>query len=250
MNTSATGQPLESFSQYGEDLILWKFFGGRASGFFIEIGANHPTALSNTWFFEQRGWRGIVIEPIPDNCQKLRAARPGSQVVEAALGAPGQCGQAVFKLAAEDMLSGLESRADVRYTGEITVRVRTLDDVLAEAGNPRVDFISLDVEGTELDVLRGFDLARHRPAVLVVEDHWRKPDVHDHLCAGGYRIVRRTGVNSWYVPADAQMMPATPFGALKAHLQVGYTLMRRGLRSRFKRLISGGGRDGNPARSQ
>lgn len=219
MSAPGNDAPSESrsFSQYGEDLILWEFFGEKSGGFFVEIGANHPTVCSNTCFFEQRGWRGIVVEPMPGHCEKLRAARPASQVVQAALGAPGQCGEAVFKL--------------------------------AEAGNPRVDFISLDVEGTELAVLRGFDLARHRPAVLLVEDHWRKPDEHEHLCAGGYRIVRRTGVNSWHVPPDAQAFPATWLGAFKTRLQVGYTLLRRGLRSRLRRLLAGG-RDGNPPASQ
>ena len=234
---------MQSYSQYGEDLILWEFFGRRPAGFFVEIGANHPTALSNTWFFEQRGWQGLLVEPQPDRCEQLRTARPGSRVVQAALAAPGHCGQAVFKLAAEDMLSSLESRAGIPYVGQITVRVRTLDDVLAEAGNPRIDFISLDVEGTELDVLSGFDLARHRPAVLLVEDHWRTPDVHGHLCAGGYRIVRRTGVNSWYVPHAATAFPATPLGAFKARFLAGYTLGRRNIRDRLKSLLTRGEQD-------
>jgi len=77
---------MQSYSQYGEDLILWDYFKGKPDGLFVEIGANHPTALNNTWFFEQRGWRGILIEPLPDRCRELRQLRHRSQIIEAALG--------------------------------------------------------------------------------------------------------------------------------------------------------------------
>ncbi len=234
-----------SFSQYGEDLILWEFFRGKADGFFIEIGANHPTALSNTWFFEQRGWRGILVEPLPDRCRELRQVRHGSQIVEAALSVPENRGTTVFRIAEEHELSGLLVKPDVKCIGEVTVTVTTLDDVLAAAGNPHIDFISIDVEGTEVDVLRGFSLERHRPQVLLVEDHWRNPSLHNHLCGRGYRIVRRTGVNSWYVPADSKAFPATALDALKTAVHARYTLARRGLRSRLKRLLSRGGSDAN-----
>jgi len=225
---------MQSYSQYGEDLILWDYFKGKPDGLFVEIGANHPTALNNTWFFEQRGWRGILIEPLPDRCRELRQLRHRSQIIEAALGAPENRGTAAFKVAAEQASSGLVLKPDIKCLGEITVTLTTLDDVLAAAANPKIDFITLDVEGTELDVLRGFSLERHRPLVLLVEDHWRSPCLHRHLGVRGYRIVRRTGVNSWYVPADAKVFPATPFGAFNTSLRASYTLLRRRIRSQWR----------------
>ena len=242
---SSTDTP-SGFSQYGEDLILWEFFRGKVDGFFVDVGANHPTALSNTWFFEQRGWRGILVEPIPERAGQLRAARPASRVVETALGAPEQRGQAVFKLAEEDVLSGLNPSARVKCSGEITVRVVTLDDVLNESGNPRVDFVSIDVEGTELEVLRGFDLARHQPKVLLVEDHWRQP-VHQHLCAHGYKIVRRTGCNSWYVPRAAEVFPGTPAEARRLGFYLWWRLPLRLFRLRLKERLRAGFNRARPA---
>ena len=126
---------MQSYSQYGEDLILWDYFKGKPDGLFVEIGANHPTALNNTWFFEQRGWRGILIEPLPDRCRELRQLRHRSQIIEAALGAPENRGTAAFKVAAEQALSGLVLKPDIKCLGEITVTLTTLDDVLAAAGN-------------------------------------------------------------------------------------------------------------------
>jgi FkbM family methyltransferase len=234
--------PMQSYSQYGEDLILWDYFEGRPDGLFVEVGANHPTVLNNTWFFEQRGWRGILVEPLPERCRELRQVRHRSQIIEAALGAPENRGTTAFQVAAEHALSGLELKPDVKCLEGIKVTLTTLDDVMAAAGNPKIDFITIDVEGTELDVLRGFNLERHRPPVLLVEDHWRNHALHQHLCGRDYRIVRRTGVNSWYVPADAKVFPATPFGAFKTSVSARYTLLRRRIRGQWRSLFTGRGR--------
>ena len=67
-------------------------------------------------------------------------------------------------------------------------------------GNPHVDFVSIDVEGTQLDVLRGFDLERYSPGLLLMEDHLHRLDVHCYIKKQGYRLVKRTGLNNWYVP--------------------------------------------------
>ena len=192
---------MNSYSQSGEDLLLWKYFGARPEGFFVEVGANHPTKCSQTWLFEQRGWKGILVEPIARNCELLRQQRPGSRVFQCALGAPEQRGRAQLNVAAgNDGLSGLHLNDGVVLDRMEEVEMRTLDEILAEAGNPQIDFLSIDVEGLELQVLRGFDLARHRPAVLLVEDHLLRLDVHRHLARHGYRVVKRTGENNRYVP--------------------------------------------------
>jgi len=125
---------MNSYSQYGEDVVLWEYFGGKRDGFFLEAGANHPTTCSQTWLFEQQGWKGILIEPIGKNCENLRQHRPGSRVFQFALGAPEQRGRAQFKVAAgHDGLSGLVLNQGVQVERVEEVEVRTLDDVLAEA---------------------------------------------------------------------------------------------------------------------
>ncbi len=207
---------MESYSQFGEDRLLWTYFGGKTDGLFLEAGANHPTVCSQTWLLEQRGWRGFLVEPLAANCQLLRQSRPGSRVFQCALGAPKQRGRALFSVAAEsDALSGLVLNDGVTARRVDEVEVRTLDEVLADAGNPKLDFVSLDVEGAELQVLQGFDLERHRPAVLLVEDHLQQMRVHFHLVRRGYRLVKRTGCNNWYVPA------AVPFPLTRGWEKLG-----------------------------
>ncbi len=137
-----------SYSQFGEDLMLWEYFGRKTNGCFVEAGANHPTQGSQTWLFEQQGWSGILIEPLARHCELLRRLRPASRVFQVALGAPDQRGRARFAVAAgSDALSGLKVQPGVVAERFEDVEVRTLDDVLAETGNPKLDFVSLDVEG-------------------------------------------------------------------------------------------------------
>ncbi len=195
---------MKSYSQFREDVQLWEHFGRKRDGFFVEVGANHPTQLSQTWLFEQQGWRGLLVEPLAAKGELLRRERPGSRVFQLAVGAPEQRGRARFTIAAgDDMLSGLTVHDGVTAERLEEVEVWTLDDVLAEAENPRLDLVSIDVEGAELAVLRGFDLARHRPAVLLIEDHLQRLNVHRYLVRHGYRLRKRTGCNNWYLPAGA-----------------------------------------------
>jgi FkbM family methyltransferase len=207
---------VNSYSQFGEDVLMWNYFQGKRDGFFVEIGANHPTQNSQSWLFEQQGWKGILVEPLAKNCDLLRQQRPGSRVFHYALGAPEQRGRARLNVAANgDAVSGLVVNEGVVVERTEEVEVKTLDEVLAEAGNPKIDFVSIDVEGMELNVLQGFDLARHRPGVLLVEDWLHGLAVHRHLAQHGYRVVKRTGVNNWYIPKGQPFAMATTGEKLK-----------------------------------
>jgi hypothetical protein len=85
----------------------------------------------------------------------------------------------------------------------IEVPVRTLDDILTEARAPvGFDLLSIDVEGHELEVLGGFDLARWQPRLVLLEDHVGNLEKHRFLRAAGYRLIRRCENNGWYVPRD------------------------------------------------
>src|SRR5262245_11222193 len=79
-----------------ESELVWQFFGGRTDGFFVDIGANDPQRGSQTWMLEERGWRGILIEPQAQLCERLRQGRPRSQVFQVACGAPGAPSEMTF----------------------------------------------------------------------------------------------------------------------------------------------------------
>jgi hypothetical protein len=91
------------------------------------------------------------------------------------------------------------------------VRVVTLDSVLAEGDVLGIDFLSVDVEGAELDVLLGFSFERYRPGLILLEDFAEGLERHRFMRARGYKRVRRTGNNSWYVREDVPF-PVSLFG--------------------------------------
>jgi len=188
-----------------EKELVWEFLSenGIEKGFFVEVGANDPEFLSQTWHLEKKGWTGVLVEPLPDRADQLRKKRPNSRVFEVACGSPDQVGEAEFYVGEADQISSLRKNVDdpkAQYFKSIRVRVLTLDSILEEVKAERVDFLSIDTEGTELDVLKGFNLQRWRPHLLLIEDKVHSLKKHFYIKSKGYKLVRRTGVNNWYIP--------------------------------------------------
>jgi FkbM family methyltransferase len=201
---------ISSVSQYGEDVIVWQYFGEKTDGIFIEVGANDPVNLSQTWFLEQKGWRGVLVEPMPECCERLRQKRPGSQVCQAAAGAAWQPREVTFDVPASDAwahMQGLHKRDDI--IRQIKVPLRTLDEICDSHGINTFDFLSVDVEGMELQVLEGLDLARRKPRLVLLEDHLDTLDLFFYMRRHGYRLVKRTGCNNWWVAPGAPGLPET-----------------------------------------
>jgi FkbM family methyltransferase len=234
------------FPWQAENQLKTEFFGPQRNGFFVEVGANQPQQGSQTWQFEQAGWRGVLVEPQPDLAERLRQSRR-AQVVAAACSSPANAGRAMtlHVLGPHSSLNRGLAVTGVVAEAEIKVPVRTLDDILAEAGAPSpIDFVSIDVEGHEPDVLAGFDLARWRPRLLLVEDHVTDLATHRFLSRAGYRLIRRTGPNGWYVPQAAA--PRVGLGWWPLARKYYFALPIRKLRDRKRRLrdrIRFGGRD-------
>ena len=182
-----------------------RFFSGARSGFFVEVGANRPQQESQTWHLEQLGWRGVLVEPQPDLAEELSRMRR-ARVFAVACSSPQNAGRRM-RLHVAGALSALDRdrmAPGAQPARLIEVPVRVLDDILLEARAPeQFDFLSIDVEGHELEVLSGFDLARWRPRLLLIEDHVGNLKRHRYLKKSGYRLVRRFENNGWYVPRDA-----------------------------------------------
>jgi FkbM family methyltransferase len=200
------------YSQSGEDAMLWELFRGRTRGFFIEIGAFDGRYLSNTLSFEQQGWNGLCVEPIPEFAELCRQNRPRSFVVQAACVGPDEGKVAHLLREPLGLLSGIRANetpniAD-RYVARgmvfpgfttIEVPARTLDEILAECPPPDglVDFISIDVEGTEIDVLRGFNF----PARIIIAEANTPAAaraVQDYLVVRGYMLSRKIEQNLFF----------------------------------------------------
>ena len=158
---------------------------GDGPGIFVEAGANDGFTQSNTYWFERfRGWSGVLVEGIPELAAECRLNRDRSQIFACALVAPEDEGTTITMRygdvvslvagsqgSAEEDAKHLELYGDIAPTYDVEVPGRTLSSVLDEAGTPHVDLLSLDLEGYELNALRGLDLERHRPRLVLVEAH-------------------------------------------------------------------------------
>jgi FkbM family methyltransferase len=191
------------FPDHAEERLKAEFFGAQ-TGFFVEVGANDPRQGSQTFALEQAGWRGVLVEPQPDLAEALKTGRT-AQVFPVACSSPDNAGR-TMSLYLAGMLSSLDSRLAVtglRPERTIEVPVRTLDDILTEAAAPApIDFLSIDIEGHETQALAGFSFARWRPRLVLIEDHLTSLAKHRLLTRSGYRLIRRTGLNAWYVPCE------------------------------------------------
>jgi FkbM family methyltransferase len=210
MSVEARISKPQSHAQFEEDRILAEIFGARAEGCCVEVGANDGVTGSASYLFEKRGWQCLLVEPIPSLVREIRKHRACTIVNCAASTSEGE---ATFFVAENvEAVSGLDltpERAEwIQRAGgtikEITVRTATLDSLLEEAGFGELDFVTIDVEGHELSVLEGFDLEKHRPRIVILEDNTVDGDapVARHMTEHDYVHFRRTGVNEWYARAS------------------------------------------------
>lgn len=198
-----------SFSQEGEDIILQRLLEGRTSGRYVDVGAHHPSRFSNTRLLYDSGWRGLNVDALPGSMQPFRSRRRGDVNIEAAVGSVP--GSAVFWQFQEPALSTLEEavaleRIEAGHALLQTVDLPVLDlaSLIDEhLGDARVDLLTVDVEGRDLDVLRSLDWDRQAPAIVCVESTGEICDLSSgpaaFLVERGYRLYAATGLSRIFV---------------------------------------------------
>ena len=235
------------FPDKAETPLKEEFFGGARTGYFVDVGANDPTYMSQTRHLEHLGWRGILVEPQPALAQKLKEQRQ-AQVFACACSSPSNAGK-MLRLHVAGLHSSLNPDffvAGMRKEDVIEVPARTLDDILEEVKAPApLDFLSIDVENHEIEVLSGLTLTRWQPRLILIEDLALNLKLHRLLTSRGYKWVRRTGINGWYVPADSPMT-VSPFGHWqffrKHYLGVPFRHLREAKRKQREKLRAALGR--------
>jgi len=168
------------------DKKLSKYLNFR-DGFFIEVGANDGFTQSNTYYLEKMlGWRGVLVEAVPALYRQCLEERKRSFVYNCALVAPEYSETSVeifyanLMTVVDGALGSTQARSqhiaeglkiqNLKSSYQLQVPARTLESILAELPQPlKIDFFSLDVEGYEINVLRGMNLERFRPRYLLVE---------------------------------------------------------------------------------
>lgn len=179
------------------------------TGTCVEVGAYDGVSGSNTYHFEQKGWKALCIEPNPTQFTKCKTTRKicvnccvGAQYMEDATfqvyDINGGNESAISSLNPDSRLIASHSHM-IGSTYTIQVKVYTLTDILDECKFPTyIDFISVDTENTELDVLKGFDFSKYSVGYFIIENNYDEPFCEDYLREHGYTKIHRTGVNDIY----------------------------------------------------
>jgi FkbM family methyltransferase len=192
-----------SFSQFGEDLFLRDYFGGR-QGLYIEVGGNHPFSLSNTYLLYRMGWHGLVVEPIARLCAKHKRFRPRDIQVNAAIG--DDAGDLKFYELIPSVLSTCEpaearkmiSTGTAKLFREYSVPMTTVSELYRKYLAPHpILLLSVDTEGHDMAVLRGIDWDEIRPEIVICEanDDSKRSEVSKFLAGYGYEIAKMLGCN-------------------------------------------------------
>ncbi len=197
------------YSQFGEDAYMAPLFPEGYKGVCVEVGAYNGTDGSNTYHFEQKGWECVCIEPNPTQfarCKTLRknavncciGAEPAEDATFHVFNISGGNESAISSLQPDSRLIASHQHM-IHNTYTIKVKVRTLTDVLDKANFPSyIDFISIDTENTELDVLKGFDFSKYTVQYFIIENNYNEPFCEQFLAPRGYTKIHRTGVNDIY----------------------------------------------------
>ncbi len=200
---------MKSYSQIGQDLELLRSCNYKRNGFFIEIGASDGIIFSNTYLLEtQYGWKGICVEPIPKRYKSLCKNRPNSICFDKAVYNVSN-EQVIFDIANNfDLLSGISSNIDCHKNSvnenksQITVTTISLNDLLEKSNAPSfIDYLSLDTEGSELEILKMLDFQKYIIGFIDVEHNYvepRRTQIRELLISNGYEYIKENKFDDCY----------------------------------------------------
>jgi FkbM family methyltransferase len=201
---------LISYAQNYEDVMLARLFAGRNTGFYVDVGAADPVNLSVTKWFYDLGWSGLNIEPNKHLFDRLAANRPRDINLDCGAGAT--VSEAQFFEPEVGELSSFDTRVrnGAQRSGTQgatrTVSVMPLTDLLdRHCADRNIDFLKIDVEGWESEVLKGLDLNKYRPIVILIEATMPQTQIESHtdwepaVLAANYSFVYFDGVNRFYL---------------------------------------------------
>jgi FkbM family methyltransferase len=209
-----------SYAQCGEDLIVDYLLTalGIERPTYLDIGAHHPTFLSNTYYFYRKGCRGVLVEADPTLIPALKRTRPRDVCVSAGVARESNGAMPFYVMQSTSLstFSGSDAKRvaafpDHKIERVIQVPVLSLAELIRRYCPEMPHFVSLDVEGMDLTVLQGMDFTRFRPPVFCIETltytpdktEWKVTEIIELMHGVGYLSYADTYINTIFVDEGA-----------------------------------------------
>lgn len=166
-----------SYAQEGEDMVLRRIFNTQVEGFYVDVGAHHPMRFSNTYNFYKMGWTGINVEPNPDSFKLFEEYRVKDINVNCGVAKEnGTLNYYMFDESAlntfdDNVLNSRIQNSNCKHINTVDIKVVPLAEILSKLlpPNKKIDYLTIDVEGLDLEVLQSNDWVRFRPKWVLVE---------------------------------------------------------------------------------
>lgn len=212
-----------SYSQSGEDIIVDYLLrkNNVEKPYYLDIGANHPKEINNTYYFYLRGCKGVCVEANPLLAVKLQKSRPNDRVIAKGIGIDNSPEMDFYVFEGKyDGLStfsktdaahwsevGIKEHGKINHTKVIQVPLISINTVLTELCDKIPDFISLDIEGLDMEILKTMDFNKFRPVVFCIETllydreqrEYKNQDLIKYMISNGYKVYADTNINTIFV---------------------------------------------------
>ncbi len=207
------------YSQGGEDIVIDNIFSTKSKGYYVDVGAHHPYRFSNTFKFYEKGWEGINIDPLPNMKEKFDKERPRDFNLE--IGISLKSGNLNYYMFSEPAINTFDEDIATAWLNNETldhpaklvdkklipvVRLETiLDQHLPK--NTEIDFLNIDVEGLDFEVLQSNNWGKYKPKLIACEIHKSIEEILDceiyyYLVAKGYKFHAKTCLTSFFLRKD------------------------------------------------
>jgi len=187
----------KTYSLFGEDLAALKFFKNEKKGFYVDIGCYHPTHINNTYLLYKKGWNGINIDVSQFSIDLFKFMRPDDLNYKCAVSETKKKVNLYYQKEYSQLISINKLTAKKFIKGRLKKKIinsYSLEEILSwgKYKDYEIDFLDVDVEGADLQVLKGLNFSKRKPKLICVEIHqknFKKHKIYRFLIKKKYKLI-------------------------------------------------------------